>query len=83
MIHVILTLSFLSSLVRYKGVFYYFFLDFEQPRAVLLHLGLITMVGLFFFIGLGLSALREGGILANVAMVVLTGCVMKIRRPQT
>ena len=68
---------------QYKGVFYYFFLDYEQPRSVLLHLGLIAVVGLFFFVGLALGSLREGGILANVVMVVLTGCVMKIRRPRT
>lgn len=65
-----------------KGVFYYFFLDYEHKRAVLLHLGLITCVAIFFFVGLGINTLKEGGgLLGKVAIIVMSLAVMKVRRP--
>jgi hypothetical protein len=69
---------------EFKGVFYYFFLDYENKRAVLLHLGLISCVAIFFFVGLGINTLKEGGgLLGKAAIVVLSLAVMKVRRPTT
>lgn len=44
----------------HKGVFYYFFLDYEHPHAVLCHLGLIAALGVFFYFGVVISWLTEG-----------------------
>jgi hypothetical protein len=45
----------------HRGVFYYFFLDFAHPWAVLCQLGLVGAMAVFFGCGVVLSALVEGG----------------------
>ena len=44
---------------HHKGVFYYFFLDYERPHAALSHLGLIIVLAIFFEVGVIFSYLTE------------------------
>ena len=61
------------------GVFYYFFLDYERPYALIWHLGLLAAVGLFFAAGWSFSYCIQGGVkYARLTLVLITICSMKI-----
>jgi hypothetical protein len=60
------------------GIFYYFFLDYARPRAVLSHIGLLLGVGAFFFIGYALSRVSSAhNPYATTAIIVLTLLLLK------
>lgn len=53
---------------HYKGLFYYFFLDYHRKHAFWWHIALLVLVTLLFFIGYFLSQLQFDGysLIANV-----------------
>ena len=62
-----------------KGIFYYFFLDYNGPRSVLWHSGLLIAVALFFFAGSSYSFLIQSGTkFSRLTLFVFTFVIMKV-----
>jgi hypothetical protein len=62
-----------------KGIFYYFFLDYNEPRSVLWHSGLLIAVALFFFAGSSYSFLIQSGTkFSRLTLFVFTFFIMKV-----
>jgi hypothetical protein len=65
---------------QYKGVFYYFFLDYEREYAILFYLGLVTCCTAFFFLGHGISYLRNTkSPFVYIGITVFTYCITRVK----
>lgn len=65
---------------QYTGVFYYFFLDYEREYAILFYLGLVVCCTAFFFLGHGLSSLRDTkSPVVYLGITMFTYCITRVK----
>ena len=65
---------------HYKGVFYYFFMDYDAPHAWLWFICLLIAVAIFYFIGYFISiATKMNNVLARVGVVLFSFSILCVR----
>lgn len=66
-------------LYKYKGFYYYFFLDYNRPSAVLWYIGLTVLLSIYYLITYGMSLLLKSSsnVTINLLPIVLCALVMK------
>lgn len=64
---------------KVKGVFYYFFIDYQDKYAVRWYISLLGILSMFFLAGSGFSSLLDSGAnYARVGFLVFTFLIMKV-----